>query len=162
MDADSVFDGLILLVGALFGILKQLLLYVLSFLYLLASPLLYLGHGLLTLALLPLRIVLKFEVGYLSTLTGWFFSLIHALTRLQAFIYFVTGAVLTGITVGLFLHFAGDFLSQLLWLHDTSPPPHQTDLVDKNDPLVDWEYKWRDQYPPSTILEEEETSQGSG
>lgn len=68
MDASSVFDGLILLVGALLGILKQLALYLLSFLYLLASPFLYLGHGLLTLALFPLRIVLHFEVLNIDTI----------------------------------------------------------------------------------------------
>lgn len=62
MDASSVFNGVILVVSAFFGILKQLLIYVLSFIYLLASPLLYLCHGLLTLALLPVRIILKFEV----------------------------------------------------------------------------------------------------
>lgn len=62
MDAGTVLNGVILVVGALFGILKQLLIYVMSFLYLLVSPLLYLGRGLLSLALLPVRIILKFEV----------------------------------------------------------------------------------------------------
>lgn len=62
MDAGSVFHGLVLGFGALFGILKQILIYVLSFLYLLASPFLFLGNGLLNLALLPVRIILKFEV----------------------------------------------------------------------------------------------------
>lgn len=62
MDAGSVFNGLILVFGAIFGILKQVLVYVLALLCLLASPFLYLGHGLLTLALLPVRIILKFEV----------------------------------------------------------------------------------------------------
>lgn len=84
------------------------------------------------------------------------------LTRLQAFIYFITGAVLAGITVGLFLHFAGDALSQLLRLHPSNPPPQQADLVGPKDPPLDWETQWRDQYFSSTILEEEENSQGSG
>lgn len=62
MDAGTVFSGVIVVVGALFGILEQLLIYVLSFLYLLVSPLVYLGRALLSLALLPVRIILKFEV----------------------------------------------------------------------------------------------------
>lgn len=80
----------------------------------------------------------------------------------QAFIYFVTGAVLTGITVGLVLYFAGTSISQLLGLDSTSPPSYPPDMVHQNDTPVDWELKWKDQYPSSTILEEEETSQGSG
>lgn len=159
MDAGSVFNGFILVFGAFFGILKQLLIYVLSFLYLLASPLLYLGHGLLKLALLPVRIILKFEVLQCQPKM---FLLLYALTIRQAFIYFVTGAVLTGITVGLFLHFAGTSLTQLLRLESTRPPPHRAELVDPNEPPADWELKWRDQYTSFTILEEEETSQGSG
>lgn len=160
MDASSVFDGLISLVGALLGIVKQILLYVLSFLYILASPLLYLGHGLLTLALLPLRIILKFEVLEQCCPV----SPLHncRLTWWQAFIYFVTGAVLTGVTVGLFLHYVGDSLSQLLRLNPTNPRPKESDLVHPKDSSFEWESKWRDQYLPSTILEEDENSQASG
>lgn len=82
--------------------------------------------------------------------------------RPQAFLYFVTGAVLTGVTVGLFLHFTGGAISQLFRLQSSSPPPYQDELEDTKEPPFDWETKWRDQYLSTTILEEEETSQGSG
>lgn len=66
MDEGSGIDGLFsflgALLGAIFGALTQLLVYLFSFVYLLVSPLLYLGHGLLALALLPLRVLIKFEV----------------------------------------------------------------------------------------------------
>jgi len=74
----------------------------------------------------------------------------------------MTGAVLTGVTAGLVLHYIGDALSQLLRLPSTSSEPVLTDLVDQKEPLFDWETKWQDTYQSSTILEEDENSQSSG
>lgn len=85
------------------------------------------------------------------------------LTWAQAFIYFVTGAVLAGVIAGLFLHFAGDSLSQLLRLHPSNSRPNDdSNLINSKELAFDWESKWRDQYLPSTILEEDENSQASG
>lgn len=46
-----------------FSILIQLLSYALIVLHFLVAPILYLGHGIVQLALLPLRILAKFEVS---------------------------------------------------------------------------------------------------
>lgn len=73
----------------------------------------------------------------------------------------MSGAVLTGVTVGLALHYTGDALSQLLRLPSSSSEPPPTDLIDLKEPQLDWETKWRDNYQSSTILEEEENSQSS-
>ncbi|KAJ6134209.1 hypothetical protein N7523_000531 [Penicillium sp. IBT 18751x] len=138
MDVGSVVDGLLLVLGALFFLLKRLVFYLLYILHCLASPLLYLGHGLLSIALLPLRLLAKFE----------------------AILYFTTGAVLTGVIAGLTLYYMGDTLSQVLRLPSTSSEPTR-DLIEQDDSPFDWETKWRDNYRSSTILEEDEYSQSS-
>lgn len=74
----------------------------------------------------------------------------------------MTGAVLTGVAVGLALHYTGDTLSQLLRLPSTSSEPPPANLIDQKGPPFDWETKWRDHYQTSTILEEDENSQSSG
>lgn len=62
MDAGSAVDGLLLVLDALFYLLKRLVFYLLYILHFLASPLLYLGHVLLSISLFPLRLLAKFEV----------------------------------------------------------------------------------------------------
>lgn len=62
MDVASAVDGLLLVLGTLCYLLTRLLYYVLYLLHILVSPLLYLGHGVLTIALLPLQLLAKFEV----------------------------------------------------------------------------------------------------
>lgn len=47
----------------LFSVFSALFVYVLNLIRFLALPFLYVGHGLLHLALLPLRILAKFEVS---------------------------------------------------------------------------------------------------
>ncbi|KAJ5166371.1 uncharacterized protein N7482_005152 [Penicillium canariense] len=140
MDEHAAVNGLLSIplsvVSALFGIVTVLFSYTWSVLYLLASPLVYLGHGLLALVLFPVQVLLKFE----------------------AFLTFVAGAVFTGVTVGLCLYFAGDSLTQLLRLQPSSAPSFPTDLVDPKDPPFDWESRM---FMSSTILEEEENSQDS-
>lgn len=59
MDAAWAVNGLIVVLAAFWGVVKH---YVLSALYLMTLPFLYIGNGLLALALFPLRILLKFEV----------------------------------------------------------------------------------------------------
>lgn len=81
--------------------------------------------------------------------------------QLQTILYFMTGAVLTGVTAGLILYYMGDILSQLLRLPSTDPEPAPTDLKEKQEPPFDWETRWRDHYQSSTILEEDEPSQSS-
>ncbi|OQD78439.1 hypothetical protein PENDEC_c001G03464 [Penicillium decumbens] len=139
MDVGSAVDGLLLVFETLFFLLTRLLAYVLYLVHFLVSPFLYLGYALLSIALLPLQLLAKFE----------------------AILYFMTGAVLTGVTAGLVLHYIGDALSQLLRLPSTSSEPVLTDLVDQKEPSFDWETKWQDTYQSSTILEEDENSQSS-
>ena len=62
MDVGSAVDGLLLVLGALFYLLKRLVFYLLYILHFLVSPLLYLGYVLLSIALFPLRLLAKFEV----------------------------------------------------------------------------------------------------
>lgn len=68
MDESPAVTGFLSILSALFGVLTVLFSYTWSFLYsllyLLASPLVYLGHVLLSIALFPLQILLKFEVSY--------------------------------------------------------------------------------------------------
>ncbi|KAJ5669273.1 hypothetical protein N7462_010343 [Penicillium macrosclerotiorum] len=137
MELEIVLNGLLLVLSTLLSILKQLFSYGLLLLYLLASPVLYLGRNLLSLALLPLRILIKFE----------------------AFLTFVTGAVLTGVTVGLFLYITGDTLSQFLRLQQESQLISPDGSIDLKDPSLEWEAKLESPFLPSTILEEEESSQ---
>lgn len=60
---NPVFGGLLFILGAIYGIVFKLFLWLFSLLYLLATPLLYPLNGLLTIALFPLQILIKFEVG---------------------------------------------------------------------------------------------------
>ncbi|KAJ5657941.1 uncharacterized protein N7484_001590 [Penicillium longicatenatum] len=132
---NPVVGGLLLILGAIYGFLLNLLSWLFALLYLLVSPLLYLLHGLLKVALFPLQILIKFE----------------------AFLYFVTGAVITGVTVGLFLHFTGDALSELLRLQSSPSPSPKDEPALKTEP-IDWQSKWDHQLLSSTIPEEEENS----
>lgn len=65
-DESPAMTGLVSILSALFGALTVLFSYTWSFLYTLlywlASPLLYLVRGLLSIALFPLQVLLKFEV----------------------------------------------------------------------------------------------------
>lgn len=67
MDGNPAVTGLLSILSALFGVLTVLFSYtwslLYSLLYLLASPLLYLGRGLLSIARFPLQILLKFKVS---------------------------------------------------------------------------------------------------
>jgi hypothetical protein len=67
MDESPAVTGLLSILSALLGVLTVFLSYTWSFLYfllyLLVSPLVYLGHGLLSIALFPVQILLKFEVS---------------------------------------------------------------------------------------------------
>ena len=67
MDESPAVTGLLSVLSAIFGVLAVLFSYIwsvlYSLLYLLAAPLLYLGHGLLSVALFPVQILLKFEVS---------------------------------------------------------------------------------------------------
>ncbi|KAJ5248944.1 hypothetical protein N7468_000395 [Penicillium chermesinum] len=118
-----------------------LLSWIVALVYILASPVLALANGLLTVAGLPLRILLKFE----------------------AFLYYATGAVLTGASVGLLLYFTNTALFQLLQRHNSTEPPLLEDSESVKDEPIDWESKWTDPSPKlsSTIVEEEENSQDS-
>ena len=71
----------------------------------------------------------------------------------------MTGAVLTGIVVGLFLHFTNGAISQLLRSQPFNYMSYSEDVIDSKE--YDWDSKWEAQLPSTTILEEEETSQGS-
>jgi hypothetical protein len=66
-DESPAVTGLVSILSALLGVLTVLFSYTWSFLYTLlywlASPLLYLGRGLLSIALFPLQVLLKFEVS---------------------------------------------------------------------------------------------------
>ncbi|OQE43492.1 hypothetical protein PENCOP_c003G08722 [Penicillium coprophilum] len=131
-----------------FGLTTQLLSYLLATLLFLASPLIYIGHVVLYLALLPLRILMI----------------------LEAFIYFMTGAVLVGATIGMILHFTGSTISQLLQIEESDEPrqPHvKRELLDSEprNPSFDYlevQIEDRKFLPYSTILEEEENSHESG
>lgn len=62
MYAGAVLNAVLSVFNALFTVLIHSLSWILSFLYLLVSPVLYLARGILELALFPLRLLLKFEV----------------------------------------------------------------------------------------------------
>ncbi|KAJ5252771.1 hypothetical protein N7489_003181 [Penicillium chrysogenum] len=130
------------------GFTIQLLSYLLSTLLFLASPVIYIGHVVLYLALLPLRILIK----------------------LEAFIYFMTGAVLVGATLGMMLHFTGSTLSQVLHIEESDEPRRprvKQELLDSEPQKPSFDYleaqtEDRKFLPYSTILEEEENSHESG
>ncbi|KAJ5778949.1 hypothetical protein N7457_006669 [Penicillium paradoxum] len=130
-----------------FGVLLQLLSYLLSFLLFLASPVIYLGHVVLYLTLLPLRILI----------------------RLEAFIYFMTMAVLIGATAGMLLYFTGTTITQALHIEGSNEirrPRRKQELLNSAslNPSFDYfeaQVEERKFLPYSTILEEEETSYGS-
>ncbi|KAJ5699624.1 hypothetical protein N7536_002637 [Penicillium majusculum] len=130
------------------GLTIQLLSHFLSTLLYLASPVIYIGHVVLYLTLLPLRILIK----------------------LEAFIYFMTGAVLVGATIGMILHFTGSTVSQFLQIEESDEPrrprvkrellysEYQHPSFDYLEPQTE-DHKF---LPYSTILEEEENSHESG
>ncbi|KAJ5519152.1 hypothetical protein N7453_001574 [Penicillium expansum] len=130
------------------SLIIQLLSYFLSTLLFLASPVIYIGHVVLYLALLPLRI----------------------LVILEAFIYFMTGAVLVGATIGMILHFTGSTISQFLQIEESDEPRRprvKRELLDfepQHPPFDYLEAQTEDRkfLPYSTILEEEENSHESG
>ncbi|KAJ5375485.1 hypothetical protein N7517_007491 [Penicillium concentricum] len=130
------------------GFTIQLLSYLLATLLFLASPLIYIGHVVLYLALLPLRI----------------------LVILKGLIYFMTGAVLVGATIGMILHFTGSTISQLLQIEESDEPQRprlKRELLEPEpqNPSFDYlEAQMEDRkfLPYSTILEEEENSHESG
>ncbi|OGE51077.1 hypothetical protein PENARI_c014G06674 [Penicillium arizonense] len=130
----------------IFSVTTQLLSYLLSPLLFLLSPVIYLGRLALYLTLLPLRILI----------------------RLEAFIYFMTGAVLIGATIGMFLYFTGTGLSHVLRIEDSDEPhrrPVKHEAIDpapQDSPFDYLDLKTEDhKFLPSTILEEEETSYDS-
>ncbi|KAJ9484528.1 hypothetical protein VN97_g8831 [Penicillium thymicola] len=130
------------------GLTTQLLSYLLSTLLFLASPVIYVGHVVLYLTLLPLRILIK----------------------LEAFIYFMTGAVLVGATIGMILHFTGSTISQFLQIEDSDEPQRprvKRELLysEPQHPSFDYLEPQTEDHkflPYSTILEEEENSHESG
>ncbi|KGO70699.1 hypothetical protein PITC_055900 [Penicillium italicum] len=130
------------------GLTIQLLSYLLSTLLFLASPVIYIGHVVLYLALLPLRI----------------------LVILEAFIYFMTGAVLVGASIGMILHFTGSTISQLLQIEESDEPRRprvKRELPNFESQHSSFDYleaqtEDRKFLPYSTILEEEENSHESG
>lgn len=67
MDESPAVTGILSVLGAIFGVLAALFSFIwsvlYSLLYLLAVSLLYLGNGLLSIALFPVRVLLKFEVS---------------------------------------------------------------------------------------------------
>ena len=78
----------------------------------------------------------------------------------------MTGAILTGVTIGLVLYLTSDTLSQLFPLYQSSPRPRlvshkEYDFRSPKDEPIDWESEWVDRLPSSTIVEEEENSQVS-
>lgn len=77
----SVVNGLRLAFGALYSIISYLFSWIFALFYLLATPFLYLLHGLLQIALFPLQILSKFEVRQsLQALQIWQLITIHILT----------------------------------------------------------------------------------
>ncbi|KAJ5107667.1 hypothetical protein N7456_004342 [Penicillium angulare] len=126
----------VLLYRVIYSVTYHTLSWIFAFLHFLVTPLLWLVYGLLSIALFPLQLLMKFE----------------------AFLYFVTGAVLTGITVGLFLHFSGGALSELLRLQSNRSPLAVEPPTPKKEAL-NWEPKWdHHSFLSSTIPEEEENS----
>ncbi|KAJ5326348.1 uncharacterized protein N7506_009450 [Penicillium brevicompactum] len=130
-----------------FGLTVSLLSYLLLPILFIASPVIYLGQLVLYLTLLPLRILIK----------------------LEAFIYFMTVAVLIGATVGMALHFTGSTITQALHIEDSPEQPRSRvkresiDSTPEGPPFDYLETKVEDTkyLPYSTILEEEESSRES-
>lgn len=87
----------------------------------------------------------------------------------QAFIYFMTVAVLIGATVGMALHFTGSTITQALHIEDSPEQPRSRvkresiDSTPEGPPFDYLETKVEDTkyLPYSTILEEEESSRES-
>ncbi|EPS26228.1 hypothetical protein POX_c04694 [Penicillium oxalicum] len=128
----AVFRGLVVLSAYTWTLLY-------SVLYVITWPVLSVSNGLLSIALLPLRILLKFE----------------------AILTFGMVAAITGATVGICLYLTGDFLSRVFLLSssDHQKPMNIDSLkIEDSTSTYDWESKM---YLSSTILEEEETSQDS-
>lgn len=162
-------------VSLVFGFTIQLLSYLLSLLLFLASPVIYLGHVGLYLALLPLRILIKLEVCsesklYTVSYLGYCSSLLVVFTKLyQAFIYFMTGAVLLGATIGMILHFTGSTISQMVGIEYSDMPRRprvKQESVDSTPRNLSFDYleaqsEERKFLSYSTILEEEENSHES-
>jgi hypothetical protein len=84
----------------------------------------------------------------------------------------MTGAVLIGATLGMFLHFTGSVISQVLRIEDSPEQPRRrvnrepqesTDSTPEQPPFDYLEAKTEDTkyFPYSTILEEEENSHDS-
>ncbi|CAG8135684.1 unnamed protein product [Penicillium salamii] len=128
------------------GLTATLLSYLLSPLLFIASPVIYLGNVILYLTQLPLRILIK----------------------LEAFIYFMTVAVLIGATVGMILHFTGSTITQALKIGETPEKQRRVkresiDSSPEDPPFNYLETKAEDTkyLPYSTILEEEESSRES-
>ncbi|KAJ5613068.1 hypothetical protein N7510_006262 [Penicillium lagena] len=124
-----------------FSVFSALFTYLLGLVRFLAIPFLYVGHGLLHLAFLPVRVLARFEV----------------------FLFFVAGAVLTGTTIGLLVYWTGASLSHVLRIsEDSSPPP---DDVEPEEPPFDYLAEWKAmgdrQLLSTAIVEEEESSQDS-
>lgn len=67
MDESPAVTGLLSVLRTIFGVLAALFSYIwsvlCSLLYLLTVPLFSLGHGLLSIALFPIQVLLKFEVS---------------------------------------------------------------------------------------------------
>ncbi|KAJ5701476.1 hypothetical protein N7488_009024 [Penicillium malachiteum] len=137
MMASLVLNGLSVAFGMFASTLSYIFSWVFALLHLLVTPLLYLLRGLLWIASLPLALIVK----------------------LEAFLYFVTGALLTGVTVGLFLYFSGNALTELLRLQSSQSFSPKESLNPKDEP-IEWDSKWDNQLLSSTIPEEEENSSG--
>ena len=81
----------------------------------------------------------------------------------QVFLYFVTGAMLTGMTIGLLVYWTGAALSRVLRIsEDDSHPP--ADEVEPPEPAFDYLAEWKamgDRQLLSTAIVEEEESSSS-
>ncbi|KAG0160510.1 hypothetical protein Pdw03_0294 [Penicillium digitatum] len=129
------------------GLTIQLLSYLLSTLLFIASPVIYIGRVVFSLALLPFRI----------------------LVILEAFIYFMTGAVIVGATIGMALHFTGSTISNLLQIEESDEPRRprvKRELLDFEPQRLPFDFleaqtEDRKLLAYSTILEEEENSNES-
>lgn len=96
----------------------------------------------------------------------------HVTDAQQGFIYFMTGAVLIGATVGMALHFTGSIITQVLHIQESTEKtrrrvkrePRESINSTPEEPPFDYlETKTEDTkyLPYSTILEEEENSHES-
>lgn len=98
----------------------------------------------------------------------------HFANLKQAFICFMTGAVLIGATIGMILYFTGNIISQVLKVEDSPEQPWNRVKEESRESIAStpeepelpfdyWEMQKKDTkyLPYSTILEEEENSNGS-